>query len=105
MHGRPVRDGNNALVQRAGLHRDFVASAHIPDLAEPFTIAATQRPSGRAEDGAKIATVQLAADGSGWVFASATFTARSGTHPIVAVYQGDGTYTAATSNTVPLAGS
>lgn len=40
------------------------------------------------EDSAKIATAELAPDGSGGVFASATFTARSGTHPIVAVYQG-----------------
>jgi len=65
-------------------------------------------PSGRVtffEDGTKIATAQLAPDGSGGVFASATFTARSGTHPIVAVYKGDGTFTAATSNTIPLAGS
>jgi ELWxxDGT repeat protein len=65
-------------------------------------------PSGRVtffEDGAKIAAAQLAPDGSGGMFASATFTAQTGTHPIVAVYQGDGTYTAATSNTVPLAGS
>ena len=57
------------------------------------------------EDGAKIATAQLAPDGPGGEVASATFTARSGTHPIMAVYQGDGTYTAATSNTIPLAGS
>jgi hypothetical protein len=42
--------------------------------------------------------------GSGGMIASATLTARPGTHPIVAVYQGDGTYTPATSNTLPLAG-
>jgi ELWxxDGT repeat protein len=72
-----------------------------PALGQPKT-------SGRVsffEDGAKIATAQLAPDGSGGVFASATLTARLGTHPIVAFYQGDGTFTAATSNTVPLAGS
>jgi ELWxxDGT repeat protein len=65
-------------------------------------------PSGRVtfyEDGIQIAAAQLAPDGSGGMIASATLTARPGTHPIVAVYQGDGTYTPATSNTLPLAGS
>jgi ELWxxDGT repeat protein len=65
-------------------------------------------PSGRVtfyEDGTQIAAAQLAPDGSGGMIASASLTARPGTHPIVAVYQGDGTYTPATSNTLPLAGS
>jgi hypothetical protein len=65
-------------------------------------------PSGRVtfyEDGTEIAAAQLAPDGSGGMIASATLTVRPGTHPIVAVYQGDGTYTPATSNTLPLAGS
>jgi hypothetical protein len=54
--------------------------------------------------GTEIAAAQLVPDGSGGMIASATLTARSGTYPIVAVYQGDGTYTPATSNTLPLTG-
>jgi ELWxxDGT repeat protein len=64
-------------------------------------------PSGRVtfySGGTEIAAAQLVPDGSGGMIASATLTARSGTHPIVAVYQGDGTYTPATSNTLPLTG-
>jgi ELWxxDGT repeat protein len=64
-------------------------------------------PSGRVtfySGGTEIAAAQLVPDGSGGMIASATLTARSGTYPIVAVYQGDGTYTPATSNTLPLTG-
>ncbi len=66
------------------------------------------QPSGRVtfySGGTHIATAQLTPDSFGGMIASATITARSGTHPIVAVYQGDGTYTPATSNTLPLTGA
>jgi ELWxxDGT repeat protein len=65
-------------------------------------------PSGRVvfyQDGTQIGTAPLTPQSFGGPTASVTFTAPSGTHQIVAVYQGDGTYTAATSNTAPHTGS
>jgi ELWxxDGT repeat protein len=64
-------------------------------------------PSGRVtfySGGTEIGTAPLTPQSSGGPTASVTFTAQAGSHQIVAVYQGDGTYTAATSNTAPLTG-
>jgi hypothetical protein len=54
--------------------------------------------------GARIGTGRLVRDSPGALFAAVTFTVRRGTQPIVAVYQGDASYTPATSNTLPVTG-
>jgi ELWxxDGT repeat protein len=64
-------------------------------------------PAGRVtfyEDGNAIGTAPLTPQSSGGPAASVTSTAQPGTHQIVAVYQGDGTYTPTTSNTGALTG-
>lgn len=75
-----------------------------------FNLAATPgepEPSGDVtfySDGTQIANVPLTAAPGGGMTASVTFPAASGNHEIVAVYQGDATYTPATSGTVTVTG-
>ncbi|HEX3924989.1 MAG TPA: ELWxxDGT repeat protein [Streptosporangiaceae bacterium] len=55
-------------------------------------------------DGTQIANVPVTPAAGGGMQASATFPAASGDHNIVAVYQGDATYTPATTNTATVTG-
>jgi hypothetical protein len=55
--------------------------------------------------GSRIGTGRLAPGRFGGESAAVTFTARRGIQPIVAVYGGDASYTAATSNTIPVTAS
>jgi hypothetical protein len=56
------------------------------------------------QDGQQVATAPLTLAPDGQPAASATFPALPGAQQIVAVYQGDGTYTQATSGTVVVTG-
>jgi ELWxxDGT repeat protein len=80
----------------------------------PVTITASlqsvpgdPQPSGDVafyQDGHQVATAPLVPAPDGRPGAAATFSALPGTQQIVAVYQGDGTYTQATSGTVTVTG-
>jgi ELWxxDGT repeat protein len=85
-----------------------------PAAGSPVTVVATlasgpgdSQPSGDVafyQDGQQVATAPLIPAPDGQPGAAATFTARPGAQQIVAVYQGDGTYTQATSGTVTVTG-